>query len=114
MTNKFLNSPLYIASALIWMFTIGLWLTLWYFNPYSETGAVTIPGFLMFVVAGLGIIFSYTQKALVLLILAVVSFLPIGLYFLGTPGIFCFIGILNILSIAVASILMSTHKNNQT
>ena len=89
-----------------WVSTIGLWIVLWFFNPYAQSETITIPGVIMLFAAVAGVVGSYCRKPILLLALALVSFIPIGLYLLGTPGIFLIIGILNIVCIALATRLL--------
>jgi len=107
------NSKLYVISAMSWISTFGLWVVLWFFNPYSQTDSITIPGMLMLFFATAGVIGSYLMKPILLLSLALLSFFPIGFYLLGTPGIFLFIGILNIVSIVLAARLNFVKIRNR-
>jgi hypothetical protein len=100
------TSKLYLISAMLWLSTIVLWTVLWFFNPYAQSEAITIPGVIMLFAAVAGLVSSYSQKPKLLLALALVSFIPIGLYLLGTPGIFLIIGVLNIVCIALATRLL--------
>ncbi len=56
----------------------------------------------MLLIATIGVVSSYLKKPILLLVLALLSFSPIGLYLLATPGIFLIIGILNIVCIGMA------------
>ncbi len=96
----------YYLSAVFWLVTVGFWLVLWFFNPYSDSGEITSPGILMFSIAMLAILASIFRQAIVLFIFSLISFFPFGLYFLGSPGIFSVIGVLNILCIALAIYLL--------
>ena len=100
------NNKLYLLSAMLWFLTVGLWIVLWFFNPYSQTETVTIPGLVMLFVATTGVVSSFLKKPILLLTLALLSFFPIGLYLLGTPGIFLNIGLLNVVSVVVAARLL--------
>lgn len=92
-----------IAGAAIWVSTLALWVVLWFFNPYSSTGeAITIPGMIMILAALVGVFASMKGSGVGQLLAALVSIFPIGLYVLGTPGIFALIGVLNILAIIPA------------
>jgi hypothetical protein len=83
-----------------WALTIVLWLVLWFFNPYTSAGGtITIPGMVMILVAIFGVFASLKGSWLGQLLASLASIFPIGLYLLGSPGIFAFIGILNMLSI---------------
>jgi hypothetical protein len=100
------SSKLYTISAILWASTFGLWIILWFFNPYSQTDTITIPGVIILLLASTGVISSYLRKPILLLSLALISFFPIGFYLMGTPGIFALIGILNLLAIILAAVIL--------
>lgn len=92
-----------IAGVSIWALTLVLWVVLWFFNPYASTGeTITIPGLAMILVAVFGAFASIRGSGIGQLLASLSSTLPIGLYVLGTPGIFAFIGVLNIAAIIPA------------
>jgi hypothetical protein len=92
-----------IAGASMWASTLVLWVVLWFFNPYAGAGeTITVPGMVMILVAFFGVIASLRGSGLGQLLASLASTLPIGLYVLGSPGIFAFIGVLNIAAIIPA------------
>ncbi|RJX19219.1 MAG: hypothetical protein C4570_05570 [Ammonifex sp.] len=87
---------------------ICLFAVLLYFNPYvkAEPGTDTSLTVLLMVAAAVfGIVASVKARPFWILIVFFVSFFPIGFYFLGTPGIFKWIGVCNI-GFLVSAVLM--------
>ncbi len=79
---------------------ITLWGLFSFFNPYGDLGAISgtyLVTALMVLVAITGIIAALTDNAVLMLGVFILSFVPVGFYTLGTPGIFRWIGIFNIL-----------------
>jgi hypothetical protein len=76
--------------------TLGLYIVLVFFNPYSA-GQLTWPIGLMMLLAGVGFMVAWKTSPYLMLIVFLASFIPIGLYMLGTPGIFKWIGVFNLL-----------------
>ncbi|MSR11415.1 MAG: hypothetical protein EXR84_06395 [Gammaproteobacteria bacterium] len=92
-----------IAGVSIWTSSLVLWIVLWFFNPYASTGeTITIPGMVMILVALFGVFASMKGSGMGQLLASLGSILPIGLYVLGSPGLFAFIGVLNIVAIIPA------------
>lgn len=102
MMSELLVTRLYHYSTYTWALTLFLWLVLWLFNPYALENPVSGPGIVMLVAALLGITYSWLKKPIALLAVALVSFFPIGIYLLGTPGLFLTIGLLNAIAILLA------------
>ena len=91
------------AAVGVWLSTLALWIVLWFFNPYTTSGeTMTVPGLVMILVAIFGVFASLRKSGIGQSIAALSSFIPIGLYLLGTPGIFAFIGVLNIMALVPA------------
>lgn len=87
---------------------ICLFAVLLYFNPYvkAEPGIDTSLTVLLMVAAAVfGIVASVKARPFWILIVFFVSFFPIGFYLLGTPGIFKWIGVCNML-FPVSAVLM--------
>src|SRR5512145_2378552 len=79
---------------------IGLWSVFSFFNPYNGqqiTGATYLIAGLMINLAGLGVVAVLSDKPYLMMLVFVFSFVPVGLYLLGTPGIFRWIGVFNLL-----------------
>jgi hypothetical protein len=84
--------------------TLSLYIVLVFFNPYSP-GSLTIPIMLMMLLSGVSTITAWKAKPYLMLVIFLLSFVPMGLYMLGTPGLFKWIGIFNLLFL-LASVLM--------
>lgn len=89
-----------------------LYIVLAFFNPYT-TGTLTLPILLMMLVAIAGTAAAYFIRPYWMLVLFAASFVPIGLYMLGTPGIFRLIGIFDLIYL-LAGILMLLSKRTST
>jgi hypothetical protein len=92
--------------------SLGLWVLLLFFNPYSsnriEPGTYMI-GFLMITLALAGAWATPRAHLPMMFAAGLLSFLPIGLYTMGTPGIFKWIGVLNLLYL-VAAVAVSLQR----
>jgi len=82
---------------------IGLYITLAFFNPYAA-GGMTLPIVAMMFLACTGVIAVLKARPYIMLGISLALFVPIGFYTLGTPGIFRWIGILNLL-LVMASLM---------
>lgn len=90
--------------------TTFLWCTLLFFNPYNGEGITTgtyVVGALIIILALVAAWGSLTAKSWVLVVAFVASFMPIGLYMLGTPGVFALIGVANVLYLIAAIVLIT-------
>jgi hypothetical protein len=88
--------------------TVGLWVVLSFFNPYGYQGATAtsyIIAILMVLLTIIGIVAILMAKPYWVLIVALASFMPVGFYLLGTPGVFRWIGVFNVL-LFVSGLLM--------
>lgn len=88
--------------------TIYLYALLLFFNPYVKAEVetdVSLTVLLMVAAAFLGIVASVKARPLWMLIVFFISFFPMGFYCLGTPGIFKWIGVCNVLYL-VSAVLM--------
>lgn len=80
--------------------TVLLYGQLIFFNPYSDQGLSPNTyglAILMSLVALLAAWASLKLKAPLLVAAFLISFFPVGLYLLGTPGLFRWIGVCNLL-----------------
>ncbi len=96
---------------------ILLWLIFVFFNPNG--GAVisvetVVVAALMVALASTGLAASLLRRPWLLLLAALISFVPVGLYTLGSPGMFRWIGALNIMSLAAAVMLVVDRRGNRT
>jgi len=79
-----------------------------FFNPYTTDGitsGTSLVGALMILLALLAAWGARTLQPLLLLLAFLGSFVPVGYYLLGTPGVFAFIGVAD-LGYAVAGAIM--------
>jgi hypothetical protein len=79
-----------------------------FLNPYGYQGATAttyIIATLMVLLAVIGLVAILVAKPYWVLIVALASFIPVGFYLLGTPGIFRWIGVFNVL-LFVSGLLM--------
>jgi hypothetical protein len=83
-------------------------------NPY-DTGGITagtvIVGVVMILLALLAGWAAFTVRPVILLLAFIGSFVPVGYYLLGTPGVFALIGVAD-LGYLVASALMFLDARN--
>ena len=103
------HSPLLIFARLLGvaaaLATIVLYGILLFFNPYSSEGITAGTygvGALMGLLALVAIAGALMCKPSLLLFAFLGSFLPVGLYFLASPGIFALIGVANLLYLLAA------------
>lgn len=94
---------------------IALWLVLLVLRPYGSQGITSgtyLLGVALMAVAGVGVFASLKNRPFWLLAVFAVSFVPVGLYMLGTPGLFRWIGVFD-LALAVAAGLMLAGRRLQ-
>jgi len=92
--------------------TTLLWCIFLFFNPYSRegiTGGTYVVGALMIMLALLAAWGALTLRPWVLVVAFAGSFMPIGLYMLGTPSVFALIGGANVLYL-IAAIVLITNR----
>jgi hypothetical protein len=85
-------------------------------NPYSRegiTGGTYVVSALMILLALLAAWGAYIVKPWLLLLAFVGSFMPVGLYFLGTPGIFALIGVANLLYLFTGILMIPGRKGTE-
>jgi len=93
------------AGAAACLATLALWGIMNFANPYGAQGAN--PGsFLvalgMMLLAVMGLWAAWQARPYPLLAAGLVSFAPVGLYLLGTPGLFRWIGVFNLIGLLSA------------
>ena len=91
---------------------IVLILVLWFFNPYGKFAVPTESYFILSLMVILSLLGFYACLKVVPWVMYGAfcgSFFPVGLYLLGTPGIFKWIGIFDLFYLASA-VLMSAGK----
>ncbi len=92
---------------------ITFWLVFVGANPYARGGiggATTGIVCLMVLLALAGVLVSLRQRLGLMYLLFAVSFLPMGFYTLGTPGIFRFIGVADLFFLCAAVV---THVSTR-
>lgn len=107
---------LYYLSCIFWIITLILWIVFWLFNPYTGNGEITFPILAMFFISVIAILASIFKRKTILIVSSLISLLPIGLYFLGSPGIFSLIGLINIFCLVLSVSIIITNrkiKNNK-
>lgn len=101
------------------MSTIGailLWIVFVLFNPNGTVGIGTdtmIVVFLMVTLASTGLAASLFNRPGLLLLAALASFVPVGLYTLGTNGVFRWIGALNLMMLGGAVLLLLDRRSRR-
>jgi hypothetical protein len=92
---------------------VALYAVLVFFNPYVSSPGQGGADVVTHVVVALMVVLALTAawaslygKPLVLVLVFVPSFVPFGLYMLGTPGVFFWIGVANLLYLFAALLLV--------
>lgn len=91
------------AGVLASVLTSGLWLAFLFSAPAAESGASTATFFVVLLMAGiatLGVLAAWRGRPYLTFAVFVFSFFPMGLYLLGTPGIYRWIGVFDFLFLA--------------
>jgi len=97
--------------------TILLWVVFVFFNPNGTLGMgadTMVVVFLMVTLASTGLAASLLRRPWLLLLAAVASFVPVGLYTLGTVGVFRWIGALNLMTLAAGIMLVVDRRRDGT
>lgn len=92
---------------------IALWLVFLFSNPYGNQGlsgesALTVG--IALILAALGLLFSLAGRGLWMTFFAAAMFVPTGFYVVGTPGIFQWIGILELVFLAAGAGMSLTRS----
>lgn len=88
--------------------TLTLYTTFVWANPYSP-GMLTLPIMLMMLFAGVGMWAAWAGRPYLMAAVALGLFVPMGLYMLGTPGLFRWIGVFNLVFF-LAAVLMFVDR----
>lgn len=102
------------TSFFFWFLSFSLWVVLWFKNPYSTEktlNLITTPGIIMLILCLLGMVVSINRKPILMALVSISSFFPIGAYLLFTPGIFKIIGWLNIASLVISLFMYYSLRN---
>lgn len=103
-TGRVLGVVSSASSAVLWVVFL--------LNPYGGQGGTlgtALVGCLMIVLAIVGIVASIQVRSLLLAVVAVISFMPVGLYMLGSPAVWKWIGVSEIVMF-LAAIIMGVAK----
>ena len=91
------------------LLTAGLWLVFLFSAPATESGASTATFFVVLLMVGiatLGALAAWRGRPYLMLAVFVFSLFPMGLYLLGTPGIYRWIGVFDFLFLASGSLMV--------
>jgi hypothetical protein len=84
-------------------------------NPY-DTGGITagtaIVGAVMILLALLAGWAAFTLRPMILLLAFIGSFVPVGAYLLGTPGVFALIGVADLGYLVASALMFLDARNN--
>ena len=98
----------------------SLWLVLFFINPYVKSGAesiespITAPGVLMAAFSLVAAWASIKGRLFLLFAVSAVSFLPMGVYLLGSPSIFKWIGVMNIVCLLSAISMFAMRRTQRS
>lgn len=92
--------------------TIAFWLIFLFANPYSDQGQATdsvLVVMVMLLLSVLAVLASLAKRPYLMAFLAAVMLVPVGLYTLGTPGLFRWIGFLEVVYFAAALLMIGVR-----
>lgn len=95
---------------------IVLWLIYAFFNPHGPAGVsqeTMLLAFVMVALASSGLAASLQDRPWLLLLAALAALIPIGLVTLVTPGIFRWIGMVNLMTLAGAILLLADRRRSR-
>lgn len=107
-----------ISGTLATLGIIALWLVFLFANPYGNQGQVAgsvLVVMVMLILSALGVLASLAGRPYLMAFLAAAMFIPVGLYTLGTPGLFRWIGLLEVVYFAAALLMIggrATERSN--
>lgn len=93
---------------------IGLWLVLLFYNPYGYQGFTARTGWmagLMIFLAAIGLLLCLAGKPYWMAFIFAVMFTPVGLYTMGTPGIYRWVGILELIFAGAALLMIAARQS---
>lgn len=97
-----------LSGALACVGAAALWMVFLFANPHGEGGRTAGTLFVagaMIVLAAAGAVASIAGAPLWMGAVAAVSLCPLGFYLLGTPGVFLWIGLCNLVLLVAAVLL---------
>lgn len=95
---------------------IALWLIFAFANPYDPSGLAfdaQLTTAVMVFLAGFGLLAALAGRPFWMAFFFAAMFVPVGFYVLGTPGIFLWIGILELAFLAAAVVMAFTRSKPQ-
>ena len=95
--------------------TLCLWAVFLFANPYGSEGVSSdtyaVPA-VMVALATAGFVAAWRIIPILMFIVFAISLFPVGLYLLGTPGIFRWVGVCNILFLPSGLLMRARHRHN--
>ncbi|MEE8178076.1 MAG: hypothetical protein V3T65_08795 [Acidobacteriota bacterium] len=93
--------------------TGSLWLVFLFFNPYGNRGinmgTYAIAG-MMLGLALVGAVAAWKGRPIRMFVVFALSFVPVGFYTLGAPGLFRWVGISNALFLVSGLLMLAKRK----
>ena len=111
-----LNYWLPYIGSFFWLLSFSFWVVLWFLNPYSiekVPNIITIPGVFMAIFCLIGVAVSIRRKPVLMALVSILSFFPIGCYLLFSPGIFKIIGWLNIVCFVISLFMFYSLRSEK-
>ena len=99
-----------ITGALAGSGAIVLWLIFLFGNPYNNQGqsvGTVLTVIVMLLLGALSVLASLANRPYLMAFLAAAMFVPVGLYTLGTPGLFRWIGLFEIVYFGAALLMIA-------
>ena len=95
--------------------TLCLWAVFLFANPYGSEGIESdtfAPAALMMALAAAGMLAAWRIIPILMFIVFAISLFPVGLYLLGTPGIFRWVGVCNFLFLPSGLLMRVRRRHN--
>jgi hypothetical protein len=101
-----------VLGVLAAMGILALWLIFAFANPYDPSGLAfdaRLTTAVMIFLAGFGLLAALAGRPFWMAFIFAAMFVPVGFYVLGTPGLFMWIGILELAFLATALLMIFTR-----
>ena len=95
--------------------TLALWAVFLFANPYDSEGIKSdnyAPVAVMMALAAAGILAAWRIIPILMFIVFAISLFPVGLYLLGTPGMFKWVGVCNLLFLPSGLLMRARRRKN--
>ena len=95
--------------------TLILWAVFLFANPYDSEGIKSdnyAPAAVMMALAAVGFVAAWRIIPILMFIVFAISLFPVGLYLLGTPGIFRWVGVCNLLFLPSGLLMRARRRHN--